>query len=176
LFLILLAFGLSKGLNLFLNLIPININLILHSIELAIPPPGNILLLDNTLKGIFPNPGIILLIPIASNGPSHTPLKILHLIRHKIEPISLLSFGIKLKNRVLQATCPKRDDWRTAAEELMLDDSSGLEEGGHEGEVTADVHEGTVGEEQVGVAPDALGVLLGQVFHSLRAVFPVLLF
>jgi hypothetical protein len=58
----------------------------------------------------------------------------------------------------------------------MLDDASGLEERGHEGEVTADVGEWAVGEEDVGVAPEVLRVAGGEVSHSVCAIFSVLLF
>lgn len=54
--LILLGFPIrlhSQLLNLPVHLLPINVNLILHAIELIIPPSGNILLLDDRLCCIF---------------------------------------------------------------------------------------------------------------------------
>ena len=125
-FLVMLTFGLSKRLYLFLDFIPINIDFILHSIELAIPSSSNIFLLNNTLKSIFPNFSIIFLIFITSYCPSHTSFEILNLIRHKIETISLFSFSIKLKDSILKSTCPKRNNRCTTTEKLMLNDSSRL--------------------------------------------------
>ena len=60
-------------------------------------------------------------------------------------------------------------------EKFMLNDASGLKHGGHHGEVAADVDQGAIGEEEIGVAPEAVGELVMQLFHLLGAVLAVFL-
>lgn len=63
---------------------------------------------------------------VAGDSSPHTPLEILYIIRHEIKSIAFFSFHVKLKHRILQSTCSESHNRSTAAEKLMLDNSSRL--------------------------------------------------
>ena len=68
-------------------------------------------------------------------------------------------------HRVLEATSLEGDDRRAGGKVLLLHDARGFEETRHEGVVGADVEQRAVGEEGVGVGPEAVGVAVSEGAH-----------
>lgn len=155
---------LDQGFDFFLNPIPVNVHFVLQSIELCVPALRHILLFDDTVKGILPQFLVGGFVFVALDCPPKAPLEILSVIGHEVKAISLLSFVVVLKHRVLEPPGSEGDHGRSSAEELMLHYSSWLEQGRHKGKITADIGKWAVGEEQIRVAPERFRVLAAQLF------------
>ena len=122
-----LIIGHFELLDLMFHLHPIDVNLILHAIKLVIPPTGYIFLLNHRLGCILSQFLVSWTIFVDVQGSSHTPLEVLEIIGHKVEPISFEQSRVKLENCILQATCAESNHWCARAEEFVLHDTSRFE-------------------------------------------------
>lgn len=159
----------------FLNLGFIDINFILHAVKLIVPASGNVFFLHYTvyciLSQLFVGGTVF---EIAIKCSSHASFEVLQVVVKEVEPITFEGLLVELKDCILETACTKSNHWSATAEEFVLDDASWFKHGGHDCEITADVDEGSVGEELVWVAPEAMRVLVCEVFHFLRTVFSIL--
>lgn len=121
----------TQSCHLFLYSVPIDIHFVLEPIKLCVPAFGHIFFLDYTVIGILTNLLVPGLVSITLHGSSHAPFEVLLIVRHEIESIALLGFGIKLENSVFQSSRSKANDWGASAEKFMLDDSSWFEQRRH---------------------------------------------
>lgn len=174
--LLLILLNLRERSNLLINPLPININLILKTIEFTIPTPSNISFLNNTLKGILSQFLISFFIFITVYCSSHASFEVFNIVGHEIETVAFFLFDVVFEYWVFKTTSSESDDWGAAAEELVLYDSSRFEEWWHHWEVTSNINQGAISKESIWITPYTKRVLIRKIFHPFCTILPIFLF
>lgn len=177
--LLILSLILSSGYfelpDLVLNLQPVYVNLVLHTVKLVVPASCNIFLFNHRLRCILSEFLVGWAIFVALEGSSDASLVVLELVGHEIEAVAFEGGWIELEDCVLEATCAESDDRSAGTEELMLHDPSRLKHRRHKREITADIDQRSIREEEIRVAPEAIGVLMIQKPHLISTILPIIL-
>ena len=93
-----LSLTLMQFLSLGLHLQPVNVDLILHTVELVIPSLSHILFLNHALESILSELLVGSRVLVHSQSPTQTLLEVLVVVGHKIEAIAFLGGRVELEH------------------------------------------------------------------------------
>mmetsp|Transcript_18089 Transcript_18089/g.24217 ORF Transcript_18089/g.24217 Transcript_18089/m.24217 type:complete len:361 (-) Transcript_18089:2828-3910(-) len=148
----------------------IKVDFISESAELLQPSDTHLLTRHGRIEGVLAQSEVLLLVLERADRALNSKNKVFLLIAFKGVAAAYLAIPHELNHTVLKATSFESDNRGGSDEELMLHDTTRLEQTRHEPEVSAAIHQSAIGEEFFGGGPEAIRVALLQAPHSVRAL------
>jgi len=153
-----------------MHLFMIDVDLVAQTAELLKPSDADLLSGHSSVESVLTQLCILLFVPVGANAAFDREDEVLLLIALKSVATADLAVPLILNHRVFEAASLKGNNRGATDEELVLHDTTRLEQTWHEAEVRATVDQSTISEELLGPGPEAVRVLLLQVPHAMGAL------
>ena len=141
-------------------------DLLAQAAELLLPSFADSFTRHGCIESVLSELGILLRAPESSNRPLNGKNEVFLLVALKGKAAADLTIPLELDDRVLEPASLECDYWGAPNEELMLHDTTWLEQTRHQTEIGASVHKSAIGEEFFGSRPEAVRVSLFQAPHA----------